>query len=74
MAELGKLVDRLIVGEPHDNPAPFMGPVIDNETADQLTESFLELMMRGGRPIRHLERADRRPAVPAPGDHRRDRA
>ena len=33
-----------------------MGPVIDNESADLLTESFLELMMRGGRPIRHLER------------------
>ena len=59
--EIGKIVDRLIVGAPHDNPAPFMGPVIDNETADQLTESFLELMMRGGKPIRHLERtqADR---------------
>ncbi|THD37002.1 MAG: succinylglutamate-semialdehyde dehydrogenase [Sphingomonas sp.] len=56
MTELGKIVDRLIVGAPHDNPAPFMGPVIDNDTADLLTESFLELMMRGGKPIRHLER------------------
>jgi succinylglutamic semialdehyde dehydrogenase len=58
IAELGKIVDRLIVGAPHDNPAPFMGPVIDNETADLLTESFLELMMRGGKPIRHLERTN----------------
>src|SRR3546814_15030071 len=33
-----------------------MGCVIDNDAADQLTESFLALMMRGGRPIRHLER------------------
>ena len=56
--ELGKIVDRLIVGAPHDDPAPFMGPVIDNDTADQLTESFLELMMRGGKPIRHLQRTD----------------
>ncbi|SEN23460.1 succinylglutamic semialdehyde dehydrogenase [Sphingomonas gellani] len=47
---------RLIVGEPHADPAPFMGPVIDNETAELLTESFLALMMGGGRPIRHLER------------------
>ncbi len=54
--ELLKLVDRLIVGAPHDDPQPFMGPVIDNETADLLTESFLELMMRGGRPLRHMER------------------
>jgi len=53
---LNKLIGRIIVGEPHDNPAPFMGPVIDNESADMLTESFLELMMRGGRPIRHMER------------------
>jgi len=52
------LVQRLIVGGPHDTPAPFMGPVIDNDTADQLTESFLALLMRGGRPIRHLERPD----------------
>ena len=53
---LKALTDRLIVGEPHADPAPFMGCVIDNEAADQLTESFLALMMRGGRPIRHLER------------------
>ena len=56
LAEIARLVDRLIVGAPHDAPAPFMGPVIDNEAADQLTESFLALLMRGGRPIRHLGR------------------
>ena len=53
---INTMVGRLIVGSPHDDPAPFMGPVIDNEVADQLTESFLALLMRGGRPIRHLER------------------
>ena len=56
--QITKLVTRLVVGEPHASPAPFMGPVIDNDTADQLTESFLALLMRGGRPIRHLERPD----------------
>ncbi len=56
MAELLKLTNRLIVGDPHADPQPFMGPVIDNEVADLLTESFLELMMRGGRPLRHMER------------------
>ncbi|MES1974840.1 MAG: succinylglutamate-semialdehyde dehydrogenase [Pseudomonadota bacterium] len=56
ITEVNKLIGRIIVGEPHATPAPFMGPVIDNESADMLTESFLELMMRGGRPIRHLER------------------
>ncbi len=50
------MITRIIVDHPHANPAPFMGPVIDNDAADQLTESFLALLMRGGRPIRHLER------------------
>jgi len=53
---LRKLMARLIVGEPHAKPAPFMGPVIDNEAADGLQESFLALMMKGGRPIVRLER------------------
>lgn len=56
VGEIDTLCRRMIVGAPHDRPAPFMGPVIDNESADLLSESFLELMMRGGRPIRHLER------------------
>ncbi|MCW6532390.1 succinylglutamate-semialdehyde dehydrogenase [Sphingomonas sp. MMSM20] len=61
LAELEKVLGRLIVDEPFATPAPFMGPVIDNDTADQLSESFLALLMKGGRPIRHLERpaADR---------------
>ena len=54
--EIGKLIDRLIIGEPHSDPAPFLGPVIDNHTADGLSEAFLALMMKGGRPIKHLER------------------
>lgn len=55
---LDKLAGRLIVGAPHDDPQPFMGPVIDNDAADMLTESFLGLMSHGGRPIRHLQRPD----------------
>jgi len=54
--EVNKLVARIIVDQPHAHPAPFMGPVIDNHAADMLTESFVELMTRGGRVIRHLER------------------
>lgn len=56
LAEITKLLDRLIIGEPHADPAPFMGPVIDNDTADMLTESFLALSTLGGRPLRHMER------------------
>lgn len=54
--ELKKLTDRLLIDEPHAEPAPFMGPVIDDNAADGLTESFLALMSHGGRPIRHMTR------------------
>lgn len=53
---LNTMVGRLIVGAPHDDPQPFMGPVIDNQTADMLTESYLALLMNGGRAIRHPQR------------------
>jgi succinylglutamic semialdehyde dehydrogenase len=54
--ELKRIADKLVVGSPHDEPQPFMGPVIDNDVADGLTESFLALMSHGGKPIRHMTR------------------
>jgi succinylglutamic semialdehyde dehydrogenase len=51
-----KLIDRLIVDHPHASPAPFMGPVIDNQAADQLQDAFLDLTGKGGRAIRRLDR------------------
>ena len=67
IGEVKKIADRLIVDHPHADPVPFMGPVIDNEAADHLTESFLYLMSHGGRPIKHLARpvADRPFLTPA---------
>ncbi len=56
IAEIVKLAERLIVDHPHAAPPPYMGPVIDNQAADQLQEAFFELMTKGGRPIKHLER------------------
>ena len=56
LAQVKTIADRLIVGEPHSQPAPFMGPVIDNQAADGLTESFLILMSNGGKPIKHMAR------------------
>lgn len=56
IAEVKKLADRLIIDHPHADPAPYMGPVIDNHAADGLTESFLILMSNGGRPIKHMVR------------------
>ncbi|PZU61077.1 MAG: succinylglutamate-semialdehyde dehydrogenase [Sphingobium sp.] len=54
--EIKKLANRLIVDHPHADPAPYMGPVIDNQAADGLSESFLILMSNGGRPIKHMAR------------------
>jgi len=50
------LIGKIIVDEPFAEPAPFMGCVIDNQAADQLTESFLYLLSNGGKAIRHLKR------------------
>ncbi len=58
VAAILKLLDRIIVGPPHADPQPFMGPVIDNAAADHLQEQFLDLMIKGARVIRRLDRPD----------------
>ena len=50
------LIDRLIVDQPFADPQPFMGPVIDNAAADHVQEQWLNLMMKGGKPLRRLDR------------------
>lgn len=54
--ELKRLTGRIIIGAPFEEPAPFMGPVIDMQAADQLTESFLYLMSNGGKVLSHMRR------------------
>ena len=56
LAAVCKLIDRLIVDGPHADPQPFMGPVIDIAAADHLQGQWVELMMKGGKPIRRLDR------------------
>ena len=51
-----KLIDRMIVDQPFADPQPFMGPVIDNGAADHVQEQWLNLMMKGGKPLRRLDR------------------
>jgi succinylglutamic semialdehyde dehydrogenase len=58
LAEIVKLAGRLIVGEPLSKPAPYMGPLIDNDAADSLQEAYLDLVLNGARPLKHLERVD----------------
>ena len=58
IAAIVKLIDRIIVGEPFADPQPFMGPLIDLAAADHVQEQWLNLMMKGGKPIRRLDRPD----------------
>jgi succinylglutamic semialdehyde dehydrogenase len=50
------LIDRIIVDEPFADPQPYMGPVIDTAAADHVQEQWLGLMMKGGKPLRRLDR------------------
>jgi len=54
--EVKRLAGRIIIGAPFDDPAPFMGPLIDGTAADQLTEAFLYFLSNGGKAISHLRR------------------
>lgn len=56
LAAVEALIDRLIVDHPFAEPQPFMGPVIDLAAADQIQEQWLDLMMKGGKPLRRLDR------------------
>jgi succinylglutamic semialdehyde dehydrogenase len=53
---IGTIIDRIIVDHPFADPQPFMGPVIDNAAADHVQEQWLNLMMKGGKPLRRLDR------------------
>jgi succinylglutamic semialdehyde dehydrogenase len=50
------LIDRMIVDHPFADPQPFMGPVIDLAAADHVQDQWLNLMMKGGKPLRRLDR------------------
>jgi succinylglutamic semialdehyde dehydrogenase len=56
IGEIQKLIDLVIVDAPFADPQPFMGPVIDNGAADHVQEQWLNLMMKGGKPLRRLDR------------------
>jgi len=56
IGEVVRLTDQLLIDHPHAEDAPYMGPLIDMDAADCLTDGFLYLMSNGGRPIRHMKR------------------
>lgn len=52
------IIDRMIIGAPDLKPEPFMGCVIDNVSAETVNDGFLDLMMKGGKPIAHMRRIE----------------
>ena len=56
LKSISALIDRIIVDHPFADPQPFMGPVIDNAAADHVQEQWLDLMMKGGKPLKRLDR------------------
>jgi succinylglutamic semialdehyde dehydrogenase len=50
------LIDRIILDHAFADPQPFMGPVIDNASADHVQEQWLNLMMKGAKPLKRLDR------------------
>lgn len=56
VGELVALTKKLVVGDPLGDPQPFMGPVIDNDTAERLGESFVALMTAGGKVLAPMRR------------------
>lgn len=56
------LASRVIVDAPFADPAPFMGPVIDNAAAGHLQAGYANLLSLGGRAV--LEQTRPNPALP----------
>ena len=67
VGEVKNLADRIIYGEPFADPSPFMGPLIDNSAADQMSDSFLYLLSHGGKAIKHMLRPDDNKPFVSPG-------
>ncbi|MEM9085198.1 MAG: succinylglutamate-semialdehyde dehydrogenase [Pseudomonadota bacterium] len=67
IAALVALTRKLVVGGPLDEPQPFMGPVIDVETAELLNDSFVTLMTAGGKALLAMRQPDEDKPFLTPG-------
>ncbi len=56
IAAVVAMADRIIAGGPFDEPAPFMGPVVDLNAAARVEAAWAGLVAMGGTVIRPLER------------------
>jgi succinylglutamic semialdehyde dehydrogenase len=61
------LVGRIRAGCPFDEPARFMGPVIDGGAAEQLLMAQARLLELGGRPLAEMRRLDGARPLLSPG-------
>jgi succinylglutamic semialdehyde dehydrogenase len=59
---IATLIGRMVVGAPFDEPAPFMGPVIDSAAADGLVAGYEALLAAGGEALVPLARPE--PSMP----------
>ena len=64
---LARLTDRLIIGAPFAEPAPFMGPVISPRAAESLERAFDMRAEQGGEIVRMLSVQDEGGAFVSPG-------
>ena len=56
IAAVAKLASRLIAGDPFDDPAPFMGPVVDLNAADRVVTAWRSLLDAGANVVLPLAR------------------
>ncbi len=56
IAAVVAMADRIIAGGPFDDPAPFMGPVVDMNAAARVEAAWAALVAQGGTVIRPLTR------------------
>ncbi|MEX0775669.1 MAG: succinylglutamate-semialdehyde dehydrogenase [Phycisphaeraceae bacterium] len=64
---LMKMIPRVRVGAWNDDPAPFMGPVISADAADQLLATQDDLLKRGAHALAPMQRLALGPAFLSPG-------
>ena len=64
---LHSLMGRLRVGGPFEDPAPYLGPVIDNTAADGVFAAQVALAASGGKAIQALGRLDTQRPFLTPG-------
>ena len=67
IAAVARLAGRLIAGDPFDDPAPFMGPVVDLNACDRVVAAWRSLLDAGAKVVLPLERLREGTPLLSPG-------